>query len=363
MKLWRSLGILGFVASVTLAPVCRADDDALKSKTLVKNGSTYVLPSEQELLDGMKNLRKLKTKVDLDNRQRAKGEAQIKMMKNAIAGAEYQHVQLHEQFTKLNDVTQRNKVVDKANLLLEQIRIARDELAKAEKDVNGLGGTERTEFVNTVIELGTKADAAMDTYKSLSDDPDVKQTLEKLNQPGKPKMKLGPTPEFTTNVNALKKWRGDVASDVIHIKNDNQVPVVEVTLNGNVIREMVVDSGASMVCLTADLAKQLNMVPGDKDPEIHFKMADGKVVEARQMVLKSVRVGQFTVADVDCAVLPATLVAAEPLLGGTFLNNFIFKIDASAGEMHLSVISGNTRVTTVGKDTKKTTGSKSTSGK
>ena len=206
-----------------------------------------------------------------------------------------------------------------------------------------------------MIDLGVKVEKAQEQYKELAEDPDVKQTIEKLNQPGKPKMKLGPSAEFIANANALKTWRGDVSSDTIAVKHDNNVPVAEVTLNGTVIREMVIDSGASLVCLTADLAKQLNMVPTEKDQNLTFKMADGKVVEAKLMIIKSIRVGQFTVTDVECAVLPATLVAAEPLLGGSFLNNFVYRIDAKAGELHLAVIAGNPKVTTAGgKDAKKT---------
>src|SRR5205807_3807882 len=72
----------------------------------------------------------------------------------------------------------------------------------------------------------------------------------------------------------------------------------------------------------------------------HMQLADGKVVEARHMVLKSVRVGQFTVENVDCAVLPETLVAADNLLGGSFLRNFVYKLDPQAGELHLSQIGG-----------------------
>ena len=60
------------------------------------------------------------------------------------------------------------------------------------------------------------------------------------------------------------------------------------------------------------------------------------------MVIKSVRVGQFTVENVDCAVLPGDLVAADNLLGGSFLKNFIYKIDPQAGELHLSQIGGKT---------------------
>ena len=60
-------------------------------------------------------------------------------------------------------------------------------------------------------------------------------------------MKLGPSPEFTANINVLKKWRGDVASDVVAVKHDNNVPLVEVTLNGSVVREMTVDRKIRLV--------------------------------------------------------------------------------------------------------------------
>jgi aspartyl protease family protein len=360
MTFWRSFGILGLVASFVLVPLCRAADDpaadALKAKDLTKEGSVMVLPVEKELADGMKDLRKLKVKLDAEAKQRKELEAKLKIYKNGISALDHQKRQLYEEYTKLTDVTQKNNRVAQINVIDSKLVEANTTRQDLERQLNGLGAEDKTQFINNVIDLGQKVDKAVDDYKALADDPDVKENLEKMSAPGKPKMKLGPSADFTANALVLKKWRGDVSSVTIAIKHDNEVPTVEVTLNGTVVREMVIDSGASMVCLTADLAEQLKMVPTEKDETIQFKMADGKEVDAKHMVLKSVRVGQFTVADVDCAVLPKSLVAAEPLLGGTFLNNFIFKIDPKAGEMHLAVLAGNSKVTTAGgsKETKKT---------
>ncbi|HWE92928.1 MAG TPA: retropepsin-like aspartic protease [Tepidisphaeraceae bacterium] len=355
------LCIMGCIASLLLVPFCRAEDtdaDALKSKDLTKTGTTLVLPAEQEVADGMKSIRILRKKVDDDNKTRAALEKQIKQIKGGIAGAEYQKRGLLEQFLKESDVTIKNNLVAKINILDGKIKEATDFKDGLESKVNAIDAAPRQQFVDQVLDLFTKADEAQSKYKELADDPDVKGALEKLNAPGKPKLKLGPSTEFLASATVLKKWRGDVSSDTIQIKHEHEVPMVEVTFNGTTTREMVIDSGASMVCLTADLAHQLKMIPGDKDPTIHFTMADGKVVEAKQMVIKSVRVGQFTVEEVECAVLPDSLVAAEPLLGGTFLNNFIFKVDPKAGELHLAVIAGGSRnVTTAGggkdKDPKK----------
>ena len=72
------------------------------------------------------------------------------------------------------------------------------------------------------------------------------------------------------------------------------------------------------------------------DPTVRLQLGDGKVVEAKQMILKSVRVGSFTVENVECAVLPPVLVAAEPALGGSFLKHFTYKLDPKAGKLHLA---------------------------
>lgn len=352
MNLWRTLGILGFVTSLVATPLCRADDaDALKSKELDKNGQTYVLPVEKELADAMKDLRKLKLKIESQSKQRKELEAQLRVAKNAMSTWEHQHRLLLEEAANLNDNGQKNDRILKANILFDKLKEANEFRENLEKQLGGLGAEDKTQFVNQVIDLGVKVDKAQDQYKELAADPDVKQALEKLNQPGKPKMRLGPTEQFATNLNMLKKWRNDVASSVIPVKHDSNVPVVEVTLNGSIVREMILDSGASVVMITADLAKQLNLNPTDKDQTVHFKLGDGREFDAKAMTLKSVRVGQFTVTDVECAVLPATLVAAEPAIGGSFLNNFVYKIDASAHELHLAIIAGNPKVTSGEKKT------------
>ncbi|HWE02199.1 MAG TPA: retropepsin-like aspartic protease [Tepidisphaeraceae bacterium] len=365
----RSLGLLGLLLTLVVVPIGRAADapaadaDPLKDKGLVKAGQTYVVPTEQELADQMKTLRKLKLKLDQDGKQRKELETKLKIYKNGISSLDHQKRTLYEQYLKLTDVTQKNAAVAKINIIDSQLLEANGVREDLEKNLNGLGAEEKTQFINDVIDLGLKVDKAQDQYKDLSADPDLKHAIETMNQPGKPRVKLGPSPEFVANVATLKKWRGDVSSDTIEVKTEGNVPVVEVTLNGSVTREMVVDSGASIVCLTADLAKQLNIVPTEKDQTIQFKMADGKEVDAKLMSLKSVRVGQFTVVDVECAVLPASLVAAEPLLGGTFLNNFVFKMDPKARQLHLAVIAGNTKVTTAGSDKKKTGAKASTAEK
>jgi aspartyl protease family protein len=58
------------------------------------------------------------------------------------------------------------------------------------------------------------------------------------------------------------------------------------------------------------------------------------------MKLNTVRVGKFTVDNVECAVLGDEAVSAEPLLGMSFLEHFKFEIDSSAKKLTMVKVSG-----------------------
>jgi hypothetical protein len=51
--------------------------------------------------------------------------------------------------------------------------------------------------------------------------------------------------------------------------------------------------------------------------------------------LDSVRVGKFTVQDVECCVLGPDARDAPPLLGMSFLGQFKFEVDANQAELKL----------------------------
>jgi len=58
-------------------------------------------------------------------------------------------------------------------------------------------------------------------------------------------------------------------------------------------------------------------------------------VPATLIKLASVRVGKFTVEDVECCVLGREAPDAPPLLGMSFLGQFKFEVDAQQAELKL----------------------------
>lgn len=303
----------------------------LEEKGLKKVGSVYVLPvDEQALIDGMKKVREAKKKVDAELRERKKIERVINKVKGALGNAEFERRKLNEKLAETKDVLSHNQIVGKINSLTSQMEEALEYKAAQEEKLKKLG-TARAEYVNEVLDLHKKMEEIEAKYGDLAADNEVSAALATA----KPRGKLGPSTGFIANSNQLEKMRAEISAETIEVTMENEIPWVDVTLNGTT-RTMVFDSGASSVCIPFDMAKAMELVPPDDAPTVRMQLADGKVVEGKMMLLKSVRVGIFEVKDVECAVLPEELVAAQPLLGGSFLRNFIYKLDPDAGELHLA---------------------------
>ena len=108
-----------------------------------------------------------------------------------------------------------------------------------------------------------------------------------------------------------------------------------VVLNGTYTQEMMVDSGASFISLPAHLAEKIGVTVTDADRTITLQLADGRLIPGKLVVLESVRVGEFEVRDVECAVLGPEVPKADALLGMSFLGRFEFQVDPQAATLTL----------------------------
>jgi len=102
---------------------------------------------------------------------------------------------------------------------------------------------------------------------------------------------------------------------------------------------MVVDSGATMICLPQKTAAELEVVVPSDARELQLVLADGRSISARGVTLPRVRVGEFEAENVDAAVLDASATDAEPLLGMSFLGNFKFELDPAEKSLKLLRVS------------------------
>lgn len=102
----------------------------------------------------------------------------------------------------------------------------------------------------------------------------------------------------------------------------------DVLLNRKVNVELIVDTGATDTVISSNLAKKLG-ISLNKGRNVLCQVADGRTVNARQINIREVRVGGARVYNVQAVVLDSGELGENPgLLGMSFLNNFVFQVDA-----------------------------------
>jgi len=169
----------------------------------------------------------------------------------------------------------------------------------------------------------------------------VKTALGSLNKASGKSFSIAPTASFQANLRRLKQLEDTILSESIELRGDGSNTLrVSVVVNGKYQQEMTLDSGASLISLPAAIAAKFGIKPGPKDAAITLQLADGSEIQGHLMKLSSVRIGKFTVDNVECAVLSEKAVNAEPLLGMSFLENFKFEIDAAAKRLTMVRIAG-----------------------
>ena len=351
----KRLPVLASLGLVLLFAACgRAEDKApeeiIKEKGLQKVNALYLLEGDAKLPESLRAFRLAKKQMDDDTKKRVDAENKIKMAKGAIGNWELEYRRLNERLSDVKDAFQHNQIVGQINSLVSKMKEGAQFIQEREGELKTMGAS-RDAYIEQLLALSDKMEAMDKQYKELAKDAEVTGALTRINDKARPKMKLGPSAEFTQNIQLVRKQRETVNSAVVKVTTEGNVPHVDVTINGKQPpRSMVLDSGASVVTLTAEFANSLDIKPGPNDPTVHLQLADGKVVEAKQMMLRSVRVGQFVVENVECAVLPDSLTAASNLLGGSFLRNFVYKLDHDTGELHLSQIASKNSGVTLQKE-------------
>jgi clan AA aspartic protease (TIGR02281 family) len=99
--------------------------------------------------------------------------------------------------------------------------------------------------------------------------------------------------------------------------------VVPVRINDQITLKFVIDSGASDVSVPADVVMTLLRTGTITDADFlgtqEYRMANGSVVPSKQFVIRSLKVGDWTLNDVTGSVAP---VEGALLLGQSFLRRF-----------------------------------------
>ncbi len=132
----------------------------------------------------------------------------------------------------------------------------------------------------------------------------------------------------------------DFKKDVVGYTAEGNQVIVNALINDIALARLVVDTGASIVVISKEVAGRLG-IPSEEGTgeEIEIIMANGASVNARPVVLKSIKVGDAEVGNVQAAILESNVVGgADGLLGMSFLSNFIISVDTSLNKLTLEQI-------------------------
>lgn len=335
------LGLLA-ICVCTLSASAQDDDpkQQLKDRNLKVAGDTIVHADEAKIAKMLTDVAKFRKQLIDAGKARAAAEANVSRKDAAIQELMQRRIALNAQLQNVVDVDQHNRIVSELNSALDQINLLRsdEKIAEAVKQARNRANLVRESYVEHVLAMRKQYTDIQAEYESLAADESLQELVENLSAT-KP-VKLGPSRTFVQNDQKIRKIEDTVLSEKIALRKDGGVWMTSVVVNGKDPQEFVVDTGAGILSIPGTLAEELDLEPTSQSPTIRLSLADGRIIEAKQVFAKSVRVGKFTVENVECAVLPESASNAPPLLGQSFLGKFTFQLDGDAGELEMTKVEG-----------------------
>ena len=125
--------------------------------------------------------------------------------------------------------------------------------------------------------------------------------------------------------------RLDILQELGHI-------IVNATLNKKVATQLLLDTGASVIVLSYNIGKRLGIDSYAGGNIVQLQMGDGRIINAKYILLESVNVQGVETDNVGAAVLLEDIpdmAFKDGVLGMSFLNRFNFKIDQSKKQLIL----------------------------
>ena len=352
--------LLSLSAILALTPL-RADQlpavtptSVFQSHNLTTFGFWLILPNESSVHDGVWALKQTDESLRTEAAGRRNLHYELDTGRKLLDSLEDEFLALNDQVTRSvdagksidkKDVQRYNDWINQNNELLgqrEAIAIKIDKERRALEDLKDREATvedSRARYISLVMDIGTKAESVAAAYDQLAKDPELNAAIAQANRTASPPLRLGPTSAFLDDYKFIRQCVKDVVSGTVPVqKTRSGGLLVEAVLNGSYTAHMVWDSGADTVTLSAATGRALRLVP-DKYETIHVTVADGRTVEAKAVTLDSIRLGAFTLHDVDCILMPdLPKTHVMDLLGDTFQSHFLSRLNQRTGQLQLTPI-------------------------
>lgn len=340
-----------FLAAATLATATpqRDSDQADRTRELktelreagVRVTSNYAaLNSESKLRTAVSRSTRLRRPLIKTEKELKTAQAHVAQIEAAALKLTQVNVELNAQLSRVapGDVATNNRLVGLINANNGRIQLLQaqlNQLNDAADTARAKANQAREDYIGHILTLRPQAEDVTREYGEKQADPQIRRLLEELGKlTGKP-VKLAPTKAFQNAVAEIEKLESSVLTGAIPLRKVDKALFVSVVINGKA-REMIVDSGSSLISLPWSVAQEMGIRVKPDDQSIRARLADGREIRATKVVLKSVRVGQFIAENVEAAVLEPDARHSTPLLGMSFLEKFHFEVRAAESVLALS---------------------------
>ncbi|HAF94878.1 MAG: hypothetical protein A2X34_02780 [Elusimicrobia bacterium GWC2_51_8] len=214
-----------------------------------------------------------------------------------------------------SDPSEYNRVVGELNNIGNQIRIK--ELSREE-----------------IRRQADKPDSFFQTYL------DAYGRVENYIQgEGKPLMEAsrkGPDEDYYAWLRGeIGKMKRDFSRDYVESEGRGGHLIVKAIINGRVSARLMVDTGATLTVLYSHAAASLKLGPKDVVGVSRSTLGDGRTVDAQEVSLESIAVGKSVVKGTAALIMPGTSGGIDGLLGMSFLNHFVVRVDSANGKLIL----------------------------
>ncbi|WP_233215502.1 retropepsin-like aspartic protease family protein [Rhodopirellula bahusiensis] len=306
----------------------------LQDAGLRRSGKSLVANESADIARSMTALIKQRRELILEQKELDALLAQVQQINEQIRVSENQDGELNLQLARVagNDVGANNRIVALINANRTRVGQLRSQRTKTQELANEQRSelnSKQADYAESVFQIRKDLDALRDSIGKILEDAKVKIAIQVMNANQGVPSSISAEDILHTIELRLAKIEQEVFSESIPLEIErNGSLYVTASVNNQPVR-MVVDSGATLVTLTAEAAKELKIeVPTDA-PLLRLVMANGDEISAKRVNLDSVRVGPFEAKDVSCAILDPVASRADPMLGMSYLGEFKFEIDAA----------------------------------
>ena len=126
-------------------------------------------------------------------------------------------------------------------------------------------------------------------------------------------------------------------ASIIPLERQSGVWIAYVEFNDLYQTKLVIDTGASLTTISEDLAFDAGIKPDPNRPPINLWTASGKV-QAEMGTAPRIRLGNAGRDDVQVVIhtIPNLPEGIDGLLGLSFFDRFIVRLDHAQGQLHLT---------------------------